>query len=201
MEDGEDGICCAKEMKCILNWIDPWICYQTPNNLIIITDLVFVWPLSPVKTDSTRWGRQRTRSPYCINKTRPVKPSIQVIQAASTTNFAILALGITGFRFCSWEALLCLESASKEPLPFTWSGLRQPWEHPVCVCQEHPSGMPCTTTSHYSCQGWNWVLAQLHRQSRVSSGQLQGQTPPTQGQSPSHKSHACLLFKTKRSCT
>lgn len=75
-----------------------------------------MWPLSPVKTESTWRGRQRTTSPYIINETsKAIHP---FIQAASTTEFSILALDMTGLRFCSWEPPLCVASASMGPLPF-----------------------------------------------------------------------------------
>lgn len=83
----------CKEIKSIFNWIASWICFQAPNNLIVITDPVFMWPLSPVKTDGTWRVRRRTTSPYIINETsKAIHP---FIQAANTTDFSILPLDMT----------------------------------------------------------------------------------------------------------
>lgn len=53
-----------------------------------------------------------------VTRTRPVKPPIHLFKLQSTAEFYILALDVTGLRFCSWEPLLCLGSASVGPLPF-----------------------------------------------------------------------------------
>lgn len=123
--------CCTEEMKYILNWIDSWICYQVPNNLIIITDLVFMWPLSPGKIDSTQWGRRKKRSPYFINESSQTTCPSDSGCKHHQFFFPVWLSKITGLRFFTWEPLLCLGSSSLRPVPFIQSQLTWLWGQPV----------------------------------------------------------------------